>query len=105
MSSSFPEGGALYLAGLPSLFRVLRWKREGARHTAMLVGVIWFSSTQPTTSRRKRRSVCRASLCSSGRRKMAAWAAQNCWSLGKSVEDEEGVSDVRLEWWIGLIIL
>ena len=40
-----------------SLFRMLRWKREGPRHTARFMGVIWFSSTKEVTSRRKLSSV------------------------------------------------
>lgn len=71
-----------------SLLRTLRWNREGAKQTAIFVGVIWFSSTQATTSWRKKRRHWRASRFSSGRRKMAAWAAANCWSFGKSAEDE-----------------
>lgn len=42
-----------YLGEEFSLFRVLRWKREGARHTARLVGVIWFSLTAAVTSLKK----------------------------------------------------
>lgn len=42
-----------YLGEELSLFRVLRWKSEGARHTARLVGVIWFSFTAAVTSLRK----------------------------------------------------
>lgn len=61
-----------HLGALASLFRVLRWNSDGARQTAMLVGVIWFSSTQATTSRRKNSSVRSASLFSSGSSKMAA---------------------------------
>lgn len=71
-----------------SLLRTLRWKRDGAKQTAIFVGVIWFSSTQATTSWRKKRRHWRASRFSSGRRKMAAWTAPNCWSFGKSVVDE-----------------
>lgn len=44
---------AAYLGEEFSLFRVLRWKREGAKHTARLVGVIWFSLTAAVTSLRK----------------------------------------------------
>lgn len=42
-----------YLGEEFSLFSVLRWKREGAKHTARLVGVIWFSFTAAVTSLRK----------------------------------------------------
>lgn len=42
-----------YLGEEFSLFRVLRWKREGAKHTARLVGVIWFSFTAAVTSLKK----------------------------------------------------
>lgn len=67
-----------------SRLRVLRWNKEGARQTAMLVGVIWFSSTKATTSRRKNRRIFRASRFSFGRRRIAAWTAWNCWSFGTS---------------------
>ena len=55
-----------------SFFRRLRWKREGARHTAMFMGVIWFSSTEEVTSLRKQRSVCSTSRFSSDISMMAA---------------------------------
>lgn len=42
-----------YLGEEFSLFRVLRWKSEGAKHTARLVGVIWFSFTAAVTSLKK----------------------------------------------------
>lgn len=42
-----------YLGEEFSLLRVLRWKREGAKHTARLVGVIWFSFTAAVTSLKK----------------------------------------------------
>lgn len=71
-----------------SLLRVLRWNKDGARQTAMLVGVIWFSSTKATTSLRKNRRIFRASRFSSGRRRTAAWTAQNCWSFGRSIKKE-----------------
>ncbi|TNN64636.1 hypothetical protein EYF80_025145 [Liparis tanakae] len=66
-----------------------RWNSDGARQTAMLVGVIWFSSTHATTSRRNSSSVRSARRFSSGRSKMAAWAAASCWSLGKSGAEEK----------------
>ena len=75
-----------YPGDLASFFKVFRWKSEGARHTATLVGVIWFSSTQATTSRRKKSRARSASLFSSGSSKMAACAASSCWSLGKSAD-------------------
>ena len=43
----------MYLGEEFSLFKVLRWKREGAKHTARLVGVIWFSFTAAVTSLKK----------------------------------------------------
>lgn len=63
---------------------MLRWKREGARHTAMFMGVIWFSSTEEVTSLRKQRSVCNTSLFSSDISMMAACTACNLWSFGTS---------------------
>lgn len=72
-----------------SLLRVLRWNKDGARQTAMLVGVIWFSSTKATTSRRKNRRIFKASLFSFGRRTIAAWTAWNCWSFGTSEDRKE----------------
>lgn len=50
----------------------------------MLVGVIWFSSTKATTSRKKNRRIFKASRFSFGRRRIAAWTAWNCWSFGTS---------------------
>lgn len=69
-----------------SFFSKFRWKREGARHTARFMGVIWFSSTKLTTSLRKHSSVCKTSLLSSASSRMAAWAACSRCSLGTSVE-------------------
>lgn len=69
-----------------SFFNKLRWKREGARHTARFMDVIWFSSTKLTTSLRKHRSVCRTSLLSSASNRMAACTAWSHCSLGTSVE-------------------
>lgn len=67
-----------------SRLRVLRWNKDGARQTAILVGVIWFSSTNATTSLRKKSRIFRTSRFSSGSRRIAAWTAQNCWSFGIS---------------------
>lgn len=36
-----------------SLLRVFKWKRDGAKHTARFVGVIWFSFTAAVTSLKK----------------------------------------------------
>ena len=66
-----------HLGEMLSIFRMLRWKREGARHTAMFIGVIWFSSTLEVTSLRKQSSVCSTSLFSSDMSIMAAWMACN----------------------------
>lgn len=68
-----------------SFFRsVLRWKRDGARQTARLVGVIWFSATLAVTSLRRHKSVCSASRFSTGRSSTAARAACRRSSLGMS---------------------
>lgn len=68
-----------------SFFRsVLRWKRDGARQTARLVGVIWFSATLAVTSLRRHKSVCSASRFSSGRSSTAARTACRRSSLGMS---------------------
>ena len=64
---------------------VLRWKSEGARHTARLVGVIWFSATAAVTSLSRHRRVCSASRLSSGRSSTADLAACKRSSLGMSV--------------------
>lgn len=69
-----------------SFFRILRWKREGAKHTAIFMGVIWFSCTEEVTSLRKHSKVCRTSLFSSDISMMAAWTACNRWSLGTSTK-------------------
>lgn len=65
---------------------VLRWKRDGARQTARLVGVIWFSATLAVTSLRRHRSVRIASRFSSGRSSTAARTACRRSSLGMSGE-------------------
>lgn len=70
--------------------RVLRWKREGARQTARLVGVIWFSATLAVTSLSRHSSVRRASLFSSGSSSTAARAAWRRSSLGISGEGQGG---------------
>lgn len=70
--------------------RVLRWKRDGARQTARLVGVIWFSDTLAVTSLSRHSSVRRASRLSSGSSSTAARAACRRSSLGMSAEEEEG---------------
>jgi len=67
-----------------SLRSVLRWKREGAKHTARLVQVIWFSPTLAVTSLRKHNKVCRASRFSSGKSNTAALTACRRCSLGTS---------------------
>lgn len=69
-----------------SFFNKLRWKRDGARHTARFLGVIWFSSTKLATSLRKHRSVCRTSLLSSASSRMAACTACSRCSSGTSVD-------------------
>lgn len=79
-----------YLGEL-SFFTILRWKREGARQTAMFMGVIWFSSTE-VTSLRKQSRVCRTSRFSSAMSMMAACTACSRCSLGTS-----GGS----KWWSG----
>lgn len=68
---------------------MLRWKSDGPRQTARFIGVIWFSSTKDVTSRRKKSSVCRTSLFSSGMSKMAALTACSLCSLGTSDEENE----------------
>lgn len=73
--------------------RVLRWKRDGARQTARLVGVIWFSDTLAVTSLSRHSSVRRASRFSSGSSSTAARAACRRSSLGMSVEEEGGCQD------------
>lgn len=67
-----------------SFFRMLRWKRDGARHTAMFMGVIWFSSTEEVTSLRKHRRVWSTSRFSSDMSMMAACTACSLCSLGTS---------------------
>lgn len=42
-----------YLGEEFSLLRVFKWNREGAKHTARFVGVIWFSFTAAVTSLKK----------------------------------------------------
>ena len=69
-----------------SFFSKLRWKRDGARHTARFMGVIWFSSTKLTTSFKKHSSVCKTSLLSSASSRMAACTACSRCSLGTSVD-------------------
>lgn len=66
---------------------VLRWKTDGARQTARLVGVIWFSATLAVTSLSRHSSVRRASRFSSGRSSTAARAAWRRSSLGMSGEE------------------
>lgn len=73
-----------YLGDRLSFFKMLRWKREGARHTARFIGVIWFSSTEDVTSFRKHSSVCRTSRFSSAISMMAARTACKRCSLGTS---------------------
>ena len=73
-----------YLGERLSFLSILRWKREGARHTAMFMGVIWFSSTEDVTSLRKQSSVCSTSRFSSDINMMAAWTACSLWSFGTS---------------------
>lgn len=63
---------------------MLRWKSEGARHTARFMGVIWFSWTEEVTSLRKQSSVCNTSLFSSDISMMAACTACKRCSLGTS---------------------
>lgn len=79
-----------------SLRGVLRWKREGAKHTARLVQVIWFSPTLAVTSLRKHSKVCRASRFSSGNNNTAALTACRRCSFGTS-ETDKGVSLVYSE--------
>jgi hypothetical protein len=67
-----------------SFFRMLRWNRDGARHTAMFMGVIWFSSTEEVTSDRKQSSIWSTSLFSSDISMMAVCTACKRWSLGTS---------------------
>lgn len=79
-----------------SLRSVLRWKREGAKHTARLVQVIWFSPTLAVTSLRKHNKLWRASRFSSGKSNTAALTACRRCSLGTS-ETDRGVSLVYSE--------
>lgn len=72
-----------------SLRIVLRWKREGAKHTARLVQVIWFSPTLAVTSLRKHSKVWRASRFSSGNSNTAALTACRRCSLGTSETDRD----------------
>lgn len=51
--SNEPCSPETYLGEEFSLLRVFKWKREGAKHTARFVGVIWFSFTAAVTSLRK----------------------------------------------------
>lgn len=74
-----------------SFLRMLRWNSEGARHTAMFMGVIWFSSTEDVTSLRKQSKVCSTSRFSSDISMMAAWTACNLWSFGTSTQLKETV--------------
>lgn len=66
-----------------SFFTILRWKRDGAKHTAIFMGVIWFSSTD-VTSCRKHRRVCSTTLFSSDINMMAACTACSRCSFGTS---------------------
>lgn len=75
-----------YLGDRLSFFILLRWKRDGARHTAIFIGVIWFSATEEVTSLRKQSSVCSTSRFSSDINMMAAWTACNLWSFGTSAQ-------------------
>lgn len=74
----------IYLGDRLSFFRMLRWKSEGAKHTAIFMGVIWFSSTEEVTSLRKQSRVCSTSRFSSDISMMAAWTACSLWSFGTS---------------------
>lgn len=78
-----------YLGERLSFLSMLRWKREGARHTAMFMGVIWFSSTEEVTSLRKQSSVCNTSRFSSDINMIAAWRACNRCSFGTSAHRRE----------------
>lgn len=77
---------------------MLRWKRDGARHTARFIGVIWFSSTEDVTSFRKHSSVCRTSRFSSAISMMAARTACKRCSLGTSGWKERAVLSMRVIW-------
>ena len=82
------ERASPYLGDRLSFFRMLRWKSEGAKQTAMFIGVIWFSSTEEVTSLRKQSSVCSTSRFSSDISMMAACTACKRWSFGTSTERE-----------------
>lgn len=69
-----PHATLFHLGEWLSFLEMLRWKMEGARHTARLPAVIWFSSAA-AMSLRKYSRVCSTSRFSSGSSKVAACAA------------------------------
>ena len=87
----------LYLGEELSRRSVFRWKRDGARHTAKLVQVIWLSATLAVTSLRKHRSVCRASRASSGSSSTAARTACRRCSFGMSERGRERKREKKRE--------
>lgn len=71
-----PHATLFHLGEELSFLEILRWKMEGAKHTARLPAVIWFSSAD-AMSLRKYSRVCSTSRFSSGSSKVAACAAAN----------------------------
>lgn len=82
-----PHATLLHLGEELSFLEMLRWKMEGAKHTARLPAVIWFSSAE-AMSLRKYSRVCSTSRFSSGSSKVADCAAGNHCSLGRTVDEE-----------------
>lgn len=82
-----PHTTLFHLGEELSFLEMLRWKMEGAKHTARLPAVIWFSSAE-AMSLRKYSRVCSTSRFSSGSRKVAACAAANHCSLGRTANKE-----------------